>query len=310
MRPSDIKLAYQLASRISHFEKVNGLLPGLEDQASRDVFIEQIIESVRRIDYVRRLGARPISELRKDPSSNLYDPLKAALLFMGDERIDEACWQVFISVHFGKSIRSGWRYPRDVYGRLDQPGRWGWEEVSGDVTSFREWLADNVARLKGADGIVRRFSNHRKYTSIDAWSDNGTGAAVASYVGWVSDAGGHVNLFASAIQESQGDPREAFRLLYQRMSVVRSFGRIGKFDYLTMIGKLGLADIEADSAYMAEATGPLIGAKLMFGKMSATKQYDAAAASLGSALGVNMQVMEDSLCNWQKSPEKFIAFRG
>jgi hypothetical protein len=31
---------------------------------------------------------------------------------------------------------------------------------------------------------------------------------------------------------------------------------------------------------------------------------------LGDALGVGMQVMEDSLCNWQKSPEAYVPFRG
>jgi len=31
---------------------------------------------------------------------------------------------------------------------------------------------------------------------------------------------------------------------------------------------------------------------------------------LGKQLGVGMQPMEDSLCNWQKSPESLIRFRG
>ena len=31
---------------------------------------------------------------------------------------------------------------------------------------------------------------------------------------------------------------------------------------------------------------------------------------LNNELKVGMQVLEDSLCNWQKSPEKFKPFRG
>jgi hypothetical protein len=31
---------------------------------------------------------------------------------------------------------------------------------------------------------------------------------------------------------------------------------------------------------------------------------------LDATLGVGMQVMEDSLCNWQKSPIRFKHFRG
>jgi hypothetical protein len=31
---------------------------------------------------------------------------------------------------------------------------------------------------------------------------------------------------------------------------------------------------------------------------------------LGAGLGVGMQVLEDALCNWQKSPVQFKRFRG
>jgi Alpha-glutamyl/putrescinyl thymine pyrophosphorylase clade 3 len=31
---------------------------------------------------------------------------------------------------------------------------------------------------------------------------------------------------------------------------------------------------------------------------------------LDETLDVGMQVMEDSICNWQKSPRKFVHFRG
>ncbi|MFD0740247.1 hypothetical protein ACFQZQ_13265 [Lysobacter koreensis] len=310
MRPADRRLATQLDARLATYEKAHGLLPGIEDQSAREVLVEQIIESIRRIDFVQAMKKRPISEMRRNPSSEMYDPLRAAVLFATEGSIDEACWQVFLSVHFGKSLRSAWQYPKDIYGRLGDGGVWGWAEVSSDVAGFRNWLSANSPQLKGSDGIIRRFSNHRKYVSIDAWSENGTGSAVATYVGWIDAANGHQRLFNSASQQSLGEPREAFRLLYASMSAVRSFGRIAKFDYLTMIGKLGLANIEPDSAYMSGATGPLTGSKLLFGKLSSIARYDAAVVALGTELGVNMQVMEDSICNWQKSPDKFIAFRG
>ena len=40
------------------------------------------------------------------------------------------------------------------------------------------------------------------------------------------------------------------------------------------------------------------------------KKMDELAIALDGELKVGMQVIEDSLCNWQKSPEKFVAFRG
>ncbi|HGA4822378.1 TPA: hypothetical protein ACISVG_004682, partial [Salmonella enterica subsp. enterica serovar Corvallis] len=83
---------------------------------------------------------------------------------------------------------------------------------------------------------------------------------------------------------------------------------------LTMLEKLNIMDIEADSTYMAEATGPRRGANLLFGgstsNIYSTTLLENWVSELDSYLNVGMQVMEDSLCNWQKSPERFIRFRG
>ncbi|HGJ5549098.1 TPA: hypothetical protein ACJXIE_004579, partial [Salmonella enterica subsp. enterica serovar Corvallis] len=95
---------------------------------------------------------------------------------------------------------------------------------------------------------------------------------------------------------------------------VLRFGRTAKFDFLTMLEKLNIMDIEADSTYMAEATGPRRGANLLFGgstsNIYSTTLLENWVSELDSYLNVGMQVMEDSLCNWQKSPERFIRFRG
>jgi hypothetical protein len=93
------------------------------------------------------------------------------------------------------------------------------------------------------------------------------------------------------------------------MEMVMRFGRLARFDYLTMVGKLELAPIQPGLAYIKGSTGPLAGAKLLFGNAGATT-LDEWAAQLARNLQVGMQVMEDSLCNWQKSPDKFKAFRG
>lgn len=99
------------------------------------------------------------------------------------------------------------------------------------------------------------------------------------------------------------------------MVAVASFGRTGQFDYLTMLAKLDLAEIEPGSTYMTGATGPLAGAHLLFGTNSVTatpRQLDGWLVELEATLGVEMgmQILEDSLCNWQKSPAQFVPFRG
>jgi hypothetical protein len=129
--------------------------------------------------------------------------------------------------------------------------------------------------------------------------------------------GSHSALFNAALAGAGGKPRAAFAYLFDSMNEVISFGRTAKFDFLTMIGKLGLSHIEAPSAYMQGATGPLKGARLLFsGKKDADVDWqtlDAWLLSLESFLQPGpqgMQVLEDALCNWQKSPTKFRPFRG
>jgi hypothetical protein len=110
------------------------------------------------------------------------------------------------------------------------------------------------------------------------------------------------------------NPRKLFDYLYCSMTEVTSFGRMAKFDYLTMLGKLELARIEPGSPYLEGSTGPLAGARLLFSGSNtadiSSQDLDSRSVELGDALGVGMQVVEDALCNWQKSPGKFVPFRG
>jgi hypothetical protein len=241
----------------------------------------------------------------------MFHPLKAAILHQRRGNIDEAFWLVFIFVHFGKNAKGGWRYAREVYGALGANSRWDWATVSSNPNGFRAWLHLHQNDLK-RKGVAGGFGNHRKYESLSAYSDNGTGAAVKTYIDWVGPPRTHQQIMEQAVTEAHGDPRAAFDKLYQSMSTVTRFGRTARFDYLTMVGKLGLAPIEPGSAYMQNSTGPIVGARLLFGekKNLSASELDALLVDLEDVLKVGMQVLEDSLCNWQKSPRKFRPFRG
>ncbi len=78
-----------------------------------------------------------------------------------------------------------------------------------------------------------------------------------------------------------------------------------------MLEKLGLADITPGRAYLVGSTGPLKGARLLFGTSAApARLLEAMLIELDKYLGLGAQVLEDSLCNWQKAPDYFRAFRG
>ena len=309
MRPADRNLGQRLDAGIRAFHNQRRALPGALRERRRSVLVEQMVESERRVRFVATILNRNVSAQRADPTSDLFDPLKAAIHFQRLGRIDDAFWMVFFFVHFGRHARGGWRYAREVYGALGGPARWDWATTSANLEEFRTWLHANRQQLQ-RDGVPGGFGNHRKRQSLDAHHRLGTGSAFVTYVNWVDPARGHQELVRRALRAANGDPRIAFDRLYRSMDDVTSFGRLARFDYLTMLGKLGLARIEPGSPYLHGSSGPLQGAQLLFGDGHSTQDLDRWTTQLGNQLGLGMQILEDSLCNWQKSPDQFLPFRG
>ena len=311
MRPRDRQLAARLTRELEVHGKRVKELHGIRDSVSRSTFVEQLVESIRRIRYVRLMTTLDLSLSCSDPRERSFDPLKAAVLAKRAGATDEAFWLVFLFVHFGKHQHAGWSYAREVYGRLGQPIPWDWPRTSSGPAAFRDWLDAHQGQLRRIRG---GFGNHRKYESLDARSSGGTGAVVESYVRWVNPPNTHGHLIDAAIHRAHGDPKKAFDLLYKSLNVVTRFGRTARFDYLCMLWKLGLAPIEPGSTYMCGATGPLNGARLLFTGDKATpirpSTLDAWLIALDADLQIGMQALEDALCNWQKNPRTFVPFRG
>ncbi|MGX7875923.1 alpha-glutamyl/putrescinyl thymine pyrophosphorylase clade 3 protein [Mesorhizobium sp. ORM6] len=80
-----------------------------------------------------------------------------------------------------------------------------------------------------------------------------------------------------------------------------------------MIAKVGLAAIRPPTAYLAAATGPKRGARLLFGGAHdsniSPRELEGRLVELDGVLHLGQQVLEDALCNWQKSPTIFVPFR-
>jgi len=311
VRPRDRRLAKALNDRLVSFDQNETPLRGIQNPQVRTVLVEQLLASIHRVNFVSQIRQRQISNRRADPNDELFDPLKAAILQQRHGNIDESFWLVFLFVHFGRNTKGGWRYAREVYGRLGIGSRWDWASVSTDPAAFRAWLDAHQRDLKRV-GVPGGFGNHRKYQSLAAYSRNGTGAAVESYVRWVNPPRTHSQLIDQMCALAGNDPQRAFDELYRSMKAVTSFGRMARFDYLTMIGKLQLAPIEPGFAYLQDSTGPLDGARLLIGgrRRLSTRELELLLVDLNRRLNVGMQVIEDGLCNWQKSPRRFVRFRG
>lgn len=312
MRPQDHGLTQQLILSIRDYDQNINPLPGLVSSAHLNCLVAQMVDSIRRIRYIQILKEKPLSNIYNDPSSQFFDPLKAASWNIKNGSLDEAFWLVFIATHFGKNKKSGWSLPKTIYEGSGSGGIWTWERITSNFHLFRNWLNDNLQVIKFSGS----FGNHRKYQSLDAFSPTGTGMAIGSYIDWVGGDKKHQNLIKNAIEHVGIDSKRLFGFLYKSMEDVISFGRTAKFDYLTMIGKLGLAPICPEFTYMEGATGPKRGAKLLFGgSVSANlsdSQLNEMLSTFEQHLGLyfGMQVLEDSLCNWQKNPIHYEYFRG
>ena len=309
MRSHDHALYERLAASLIAFGKERRHLPGIDTPAAFETFLEQLLESVHRVKYVSVIKTRKLSERSLNPRDEMFDPVKAAILHHRNGRIDEAFWLVFLLTHFGKPLKGGWQYVRDVYGCLGEGDIWSWVDTSSNPARFRKWLHKHQNAIK-SKAINHGFGNHRKYESLD----KGTGIAIESYINWVGPTHKHEDLIENAYQQSDSNPKTSFDYLFHSMDVVVRFGRTARFDYLTMVGHIGLANIEPGFAYLQNSTGPIAGAKLLFcgGKTATIKTaiLETWLAELDADLGVGMQVLEDTLCNWQKSPEISKKFRG
>lgn len=311
IRPSDKQEFQDILSRLGQANSALGGLAGLEPAGSFEALTEQIIDSLRRNRYVEHLRTVTLSDKPLDPGSGLFDPVRAAIILQRKENLDEAYWMIFLYTHFGKNRRSGYGYARDVYGALGAEPYWTWARIRQSVPEFRDWLEEHRGEIR-SNNTPGGFGNHRKYESLGGWSDKGTGAVVESYVDWVGDRG-HVAKFAELVTETSNG-EDVFAALDEAMKMVYRFGRTARFDYLMMASKVGLLDARPTHAHLRDATGPKKGVQLLLsgtsnGKAS-TAELDRVVAQLEAHLHVGFDVLEDAICNWQKSPQVFKPFRG
>lgn len=308
VRAHELSLVQEISENLTLFSTHVKPLIGIANIDAKEAFIGQIIESIRRVKYVTTISDRPASFNCADPTSVYFDPIKAAILKRNSNEFEEACWLVFLAIHCGKNLRTGWRLVGELYGGINGSQIWSWNRIHSKVGSYKTWLEANYNQIHG------KFGNHRKYETINVFKNNNTAEIIQSYVDWVGTS--HVALFDRINQQSEFNAKKNFEILYSSMNRVTRFGRTAKFDYLTMLGKLKLGNLEPNSTYMNEATGPARGASLLFSGttrlIQSRKNLEQWTQELDQALGLyfGLQVLEDALCNWQKSPTKFKAFRG
>lgn len=280
-------------------------MPGIDREDAVTTLAMQFVASSRREDYYALLQQKTIAAPRANPASPSFQPERAVAHHLQNGNVDEAAWLIFLMTHFAKPIDTEWVRLQDIYGMLGC-GIWDWATVAQHPEALEAWLDAHWHNVRG------RFGNHRKYESLRPDASRSMSRVVRSYCNWIGP-NGHQDFFSAVVQRVGNNPTVIYDSLYHDMRVV-SFGRLAKFDYLTMLGRYDIAPIEPGSAYLTGATGPLKGARLLFDGDPDTDTSPAQLQRHLDALDVNvaagMSVIEDALCNWQKSPYRFHHFRG
>lgn len=206
---------------------------------------------------------------------------------------DETLWRVFLAGHFGRlsanpkkasQVQSASR----LLCGLGKSPTWTWKRVSSDLRGFKGWLTENRSSLREL-----RFGNHRKYESK---KPQALYEVIASFVSWVRKNGGTPSRAFAA--RSSKDPEEWFDSLYRSLEVHR-FGRTARFDTLCLLADMRILPVKPGSCYIRGATGPLRGARKLWGKRSPS-ELNLLAEQAAKSLQVPVDVFEDALCNWQK----------
>jgi hypothetical protein len=206
--------------------------------------------------------------------------------------MDEALWRGFVGGHFGRTSTED----RETIGSsakflmaFGQQRYWTWGRISSNPDSLREWLFDHQKELRSLS-----YGNHRKYESQKPEILH---RVFRTFLDWIAQNGGSPAVaFRLGIEE---DPELKFRLLFRSVRSVFRFGRTGAFDLLCLLGGLGILAVRADSCYLRGSTGPMKGAKKLWGK-SLSGELAMLADATARALRIPYDVFEDALCMWQK----------
>jgi len=306
MRVKPAQQMNQFRQSLNDFEHIMPM-PGLHGAANMSCFLMQLIDSIRRIEYVEFLRDKQNSNTCINPHVGQFNPIKAASWHRATGNYDEACWLTFLITQFSKNKFTGWQLVQDIYGGLGQT-LWEWQTVIQNPGLLADWIDLNQDTLRSRG----KFGNHRKYESLKREK---TGTTIMSYIDWIGPAQNHAQHFTT-LEPPSNNRRQRFQSFYNSLSAIYRFGRTAKFDYVTMLGKLGLVDVEPDSVYMNGASGPYTGANLLFtgnedaGLPRAQIEDQLAALEAHLQLRFGMQILEDALCNWQKNPGNYRYFSG
>jgi hypothetical protein len=193
----------------------------------------------------------------------------------------------------------------------DPPGLYA-EVTLAENSEEAYWLAFQIAHLSPLAADPAPFASiERARTTWDSGDPPRLGEGVVlgprttvdpkqptrtadAYRAWVARQTSQADAFAG---EATWTPQRRFGRLYERLSIP-GFARAGRFELLTSIGRLGLAEIEpGELRYGEAADATTIAAKRVFG-IGDTYLLEQRTAALAEAAGVPLAAFDLALFNF------------
>lgn len=258
----------------------------------------QMIDSISRVNifkiYLERARKAESETLSYFHTSNPFTLAQRSSL-----TLETRVWHSYVATYFGKSNSSKWNLFYKATFR-DDNSLITLEYILGNKDEYFNYLRSLNFFGNG------NFSNHRKYTKKSLDGEKG----VLSSFNFVLD---NIHLYVTGTIVP-------FDEVYRSARSIPNFGRMAAFDFTCNLCKCGLNVEEPESMYQTHSTGPLKALNdilILSGVDNAPKSLQ---VSLGdellkwfktnSDIYMLAQVLEDTICNWQKSPKSHIRFFG
>jgi hypothetical protein len=273
----------------------SSLLPGLRASGDAEALAQEIAFAHGRL---LALGAAP---------PDLYGEIRA----LAEEDIERATWMCFLAAYLspleGDNPFLGIRLVlaaagigdtyAGVLGREGVADGESGESVSEESVPSRDDVLnqDDVLNEEDAlEGLGRMSLGPR--TSHDP--ARGTSTLLA-YSHWAERAGSQQHAFEG---DPEWSPQRRFERGFERLALP-GFGRMGRYDLLVTLGRLGLYELRADSLHLTSASEAHFGdlttlaAKRVFA-IGDPLLLERRARTLAEAISVPVEALDLALANW------------
>lgn len=262
-----------------------------------NVLASQTLDSIRRVEIYRIYKYKAE---KADLSDQSYFSTSTPFI-LGQRKslsLNSRTWIVYLATYFGKSNKSRWSLFKKAAFKGERLIQF--EDIKEDKSSYFDIL-ERADFFKDTS-----YSNHRKYTKKSLIGNKG----VFHSMDHVID---NINLFSSEQQKE-------FDTIYKGALKIPNFGRMAAFDFTSSLSKCELNVSEPLSMYHKDSTGPMNALEEILNLTRKSDRSKNARIRLGNDL-LNWfrsnsdiyfiaQVLEDAICNWQKSPHYYIRYFG